>query len=251
MPSYGGAHGPDGSKKSGDQGQGSRDKSGGTTDRAGGRSGGGMKSSGKIDLKDLNPQTPGFGALGPRGPLGGWGSSPDFKGAMAEYNDRSFFDKAIDFLGGSFYDAVKPNPLDPRTYAGGTYHSGTNVPGALGSLFGGALAPGAGMLLGGALGMAFPDANVLHGGDPSLTGYNTGTSAMGGPGPLGGGNGNGNLGAMPPAPKPGQITPATPAGASPPPPMTAGAYQLPSWLSVPGPSPYTLQQPGYNYWRGA
>lgn len=40
MPSYGGAHGPDGSKKSGDQGQGSRDSRGGQT--GGSRSGGGF-----------------------------------------------------------------------------------------------------------------------------------------------------------------------------------------------------------------
>lgn len=42
MPSYGGAHGPDGSKKSGDQGQGSRDSRGGQTGgaRAGGDRGG-------------------------------------------------------------------------------------------------------------------------------------------------------------------------------------------------------------------
>jgi hypothetical protein len=39
MPSYGGAAGPDGSKKSGDQGQGSRDSKGGQTGGKGGRDG--------------------------------------------------------------------------------------------------------------------------------------------------------------------------------------------------------------------
>jgi hypothetical protein len=49
MPSYGGSNGPDGSKKSGDQGQGSRDKDGGNTGggKSGDSKGSGFGGSGK------------------------------------------------------------------------------------------------------------------------------------------------------------------------------------------------------------
>ena len=51
MPSYGGAHGPDGSKKTGDQGQGTRDRDGGNT--GGGKSVGDRKT---MDSRARNPR---------------------------------------------------------------------------------------------------------------------------------------------------------------------------------------------------
>jgi hypothetical protein len=63
MPSYGGAHGPDGSKKSGDQGQGSRDSDGGQT---GGGNGGKVGGTGGFG----NTATTGNRYPGYRGPTG-------------------------------------------------------------------------------------------------------------------------------------------------------------------------------------
>lgn len=236
-------------RKAGDVG--GRGGAGGVGGQRGGADrGGGIKASGKVELKDLDPSTPGFGALGPRGPQVGWGSDPDFERAMSEYDDRTIIDRALDFLAGGWYDAVKPEPLSPKTYAGGTYHSGTHVPSALGGLIGGVLGgPLGGQVVGGVAGM-IPGGTVMHGGDPALAGYNTGTGPMSPGAPQGGGTGQGGQYANlvqggPLAPKPGVATPATPAGPMSPGPLQMGA----NWLSVPGGNPYGIATPAYRYPR--
>jgi hypothetical protein len=155
------------------------------------RDGGGGDRARSIDTRSLNPNSPGWGALGPRGPMGRWGTDPSFQKAMNEYNDRGFFNRAADFFAGPFYDAVKPQPLSPKTYAGGTYHTGTNVPGVAGGMLGNVLGgPLGGMILGRLAGM-IPGGTVMHGGNPALAGFNTGTGAPGtAPGSPQGGSGN-------------------------------------------------------------
>lgn len=161
--------------------------------RGGGNSGG-VRAT-KLDTRTLNPQTPGWGALGPRGPIAGWGNTPEFNRAMKEYLDRGLGVKALDFLGGSWFDAVKPAALKPETYAGGTYHTGTHVPGVVGGLVGSAFGgPLGGQILGSLAGQ-IPGGTVLHGGDPALAGYNTGTGVPGASIP-GGGTGMANAGGV-------------------------------------------------------
>lgn len=208
----------------------------------------GEKSVGSIGLRDLNPRTPGFGSFGPRGPMGTWGSSPEFSKAMGEYQNRGLGMKALDFLAGPFYDQVKPNPLDPRTYAGGTYHTGTNIPGVAGSLIGSALGPGLGMV-GGFLGSQIPGGTVLHGGNPALAGYNTGTGLPGAAPGAQGGTGMGGQFAMRPITPAGarQGIPTTPAtqqmGLPGLPQNTMGAAML-------GNANYGVTRPSYNYFGG-
>lgn len=156
-----------------------------------GDGGGGGIGARSLDMRSLNPQTPGWGAFGPRGPMGRWGTDPSFTKAMGEYQGRGFGTKLADFLGGPFFDAVKPQPLSPKTYAGGTYHTGTNVPGSIGALAGlGTGIPGMATLLGWGLGK-IPGGTVMHGGNPALAGFNTGTGMPGAaPGSPQGGNGH-------------------------------------------------------------
>lgn len=196
MPSYGGAHGPDGSKKTGDQGQGTRDKDGGNT--GGGRSVGGSKSTGgkRIGSATVADHAIATGRIGaPSIPSGGVakGNYPsqvdaynDYSKAVGDYETRGFFGKALDFLGGSFYDQQEPMAGNPRSFAGGSYHSTSNPGGILGGLAGMAV-PGLGMLAGPALGSAYTAAGLplaWHGGleQPDLRGGMFGNTST----PMGG-----------------------------------------------------------------
>lgn len=209
---------------------------------------GGVKAA-ALDTRTLSPQTPGWGGLGPRGPMAGWGSTPEFNRAMQEYKDRSLGVKALDFLGGSWFDAVKPDPLNPGTYAGGAYHTGTNVPGAALSLAGMATGIPGLSTIGGLLGSQIPGGTVLHGGDPALAGYNTGTGMPGQSIP-GGGTGNAGMGGFN---RPAGVQPMRPVGApgaalsqSP---QMAWQTMQPAMLGgpVPGLQNYGVNTPGYNY----
>lgn len=90
----------------------------------------------------------------------------DFAKAVGSYATRGFIDRALDFLGGGFYDAQEPMAGNPRSFAGGDYHTSSN-PGSILGGFAGMLAPGSGTLVGPALGGAYtalglPD--IWHGG---------------------------------------------------------------------------------------
>ena len=52
--------------------------------------------------------------------------------AVGNYATRGFFDRAADFLAGPFYDLQEPMANNPRSFAGGTYHSSTNPGGVFG-----------------------------------------------------------------------------------------------------------------------
>jgi hypothetical protein len=204
----------------------------------------------------------------------------DYAKAVGKHATRGFFDKVADFLGGGFYDPKEPMAGNPRSFAGGDFHSTTNPGSVLGGLLGMGAGPG-GMLLGKVMGPAYSGLGlpeVWHGGytQPDLRNgllgntdnpmggsmadiggghtYPSGGAPGGGwagvnsPQP-GGGTGNGGQWAQGPmAPKPGQVTPAaaaTPLGATPQQPTTMGMG--PMNLSVPGPSQYGLMMPGYRW----
>jgi hypothetical protein len=144
MPSYGGAHGPDGSKKSGDQGQGSRDSRGGQT--GGSRGGGGFggargTASQQQDRRNLDNArragnaAPGVGANANRGTLAqqqdrinmnralarsntapGVGNYSD---AMDDYNNvgQGFFDDPLGAIGRFFGSGFGVGEIDPSTQA--------------------------------------------------------------------------------------------------------------------------------------
>jgi hypothetical protein len=299
MPSYGGAHGPDGNKKSGDQGQGSRDKGGGQTGGDKGQKGsgfGGAKFGGpKGKASGMSTAAAdhlvGMGRIStPSIPAGGVARGNystqddaynDFAKAVGKYGTRGFFDKALDFLGGGFYDPQEPMAGNPRSYAGGDFHSTSNPGSIVGGMLGMAAGP-FGTLLGKAFGPAYTAAGlpeVWHGGldqpdmrngvfgntDNPMGGsmadiggghtYASG-STPGGPSGYGGqfaGGGTGNAGQMglpsgpmsQPQPRAPQAPAAGPTGIA-----AAGPMQMPGqWLGVPGPSQYGLMTPGYQ-WRG-
>lgn len=249
MPSYGGAHGPDGSKKSGDQGQGSRDrKSGGTTDRGGG----GLSDKDIRDLmtgKDWPSSAPGGAGIKRTGTYSDRTRGVDdltaLDAAANKYQTRNKAWDVLDFFSGPFIDANAPDFTKPGSFRYGDWHTSTNPVGVLGSILGGAAGvPVVGGLLGSWAGNQLGVPDIYHGG------FGTGGGGSA-PGPLGGGTGNGRLGQPGPlAPKPGQLTPATPLGPTAPQAAAVPGYQPPSWLNVPGPSPYSAQKPGYNFWRG-
>lgn len=110
----------------------------------------------------------------------------DYAKAVGGYATRGFVDKALDFLGGSFYDAQEPMAGNPRSFAGGDYHSTSNPGGILGGVAGMAI-PGLGTLTGPALGAAYTASGlpeVWHGGldQPDLRGglFGNTTNPMGG-----------------------------------------------------------------------
>lgn len=110
----------------------------------------------------------------------------DYAKAVGGYATRGFGQKALDFLGGSFYDIQEPMAGNPRSFADGSYHSTSNPGGILGGLAG-MLAPGLGSLVGPALGSVYTAAGlpeVWHGGlsQPDLRGgmFGNTTSPMGG-----------------------------------------------------------------------
>jgi hypothetical protein len=203
----------------------------------------------------------------------------DYAKAVGKHATRGFLDKAFDWLGGGFYDPKEPMAGNPRSFAGGDFHSTTNPGSALGGLIG-MFGGGVGSILGKVAGPAYTAAGlpeVWHGGydQPDLRNgilgntsnpmggsmadiggghtYASGSgpgATGGGPSFAGGGTGNGGQYASlaqngPMAPQPGQVTPATPLGASGQQPSTMGMG--PMNLSVPGPSQYGLMLPGYQW----
>jgi hypothetical protein len=202
----------------------------------------------------------------------------DYARAVGKHATRGAFDKVADFLGGPLYDPKEPMAGNPRSFAGGDFHSTTNPGGVIGGLLGmGAGVPGLGLIGGTGWNMAgLPE--IWHGGldQPDLRNgllgntdnpmggsmadiggghtYPSGGAPGGGwagvnsPQP-GGGTGNGGQWAQGPmAPKPGQVTPAAaaaPLGAAGQQPTTMGMG--PMNLSVPGPSQYGLMLPGYRW----
>jgi hypothetical protein len=90
----------------------------------------------------------------------------DYSKAVGQYETRGFLDKALDFLGGAFYDSQEPMAGNPRSFSKGTFHSTSNPGGILGGLLGMA-APGLGMLTGPAVSSIYDAAGLpqmWHGG---------------------------------------------------------------------------------------
>jgi hypothetical protein len=90
----------------------------------------------------------------------------DYAKAVGAYDSRGFLDRAADWLGGGFYDLNEPMAGNPRSFAGGTYHSSSNpgrIAGGLAGMFAGPLAP----MIGPAAGAAYTAAGLpqaWHGG---------------------------------------------------------------------------------------
>jgi hypothetical protein len=192
MPSYGGAHGPDGSKKSGDQGQGSRDRDGGNTGGDRGQKGSGF---GGAHRSGPQPRASGMSSVAadhlvgmgkistPSIPAGGVapGNYPtqddaysDYSKAVGKHATRGWMDKLADFIGGGFYDPKEPMAGNPRSFAAGDYHSTSNPGSIMGGLLGTAAGP-IGSLVGKIAGPAYTKAGlpeVWHGGydQPDLRG---------------------------------------------------------------------------------
>jgi hypothetical protein len=90
----------------------------------------------------------------------------DYAKAVGKHATRGFFDKALDFLGGGFYDPKEPMAGNPRSFAGGDFHSTTNPGSVMGALLGG-FGGGVGSLLGKFAGPAYTKAGlpeIWHGG---------------------------------------------------------------------------------------
>jgi hypothetical protein len=203
----------------------------------------------------------------------------DFAKAVGKHATRGFFDKALDWGLGGFYDPKEPMAGNPRSFAGSDFHSTTNPGSVLGGLIG-MFGGGVGSVLGKVAGPAYTGLGlpeVWHGGygQPDLrTGPlgNT-TNPMGGSMadigaghtyPSGGAPGGGWAGVNNPQPgggtgnggqmasigqQPGvqPVRPAgTPAAASP---QMAWQSMQPAMLGgpVPGLQNYSVNTPGYNF----
>lgn len=128
----------------------------------GGRGGGGSGTiGGGVGTGNRGPLGQGDAPIhtaGTSSPLGGAptgdyaGVGSTYQGANSSYANRSFGDQALGLALGmipGFHYGVKPNPQDPATYAGGTWHSGFNPGGAIGGIAGMATGmPGAGTIAG-------------------------------------------------------------------------------------------------------
>jgi hypothetical protein len=200
----------------------------------------------------------------------------DYAKAVGKHATRGFFDKALDWGLGGFYDPKEPMAGNPRSFAGGDFHSTTNpgsVVGGMLGMFGG----GIGSLLGKVAGPAYTASGlpeVWHGGygQPDLRGgvFGNTTNPMGGtmadiggghtyasgstPGTPGGnggqfaGGGTGNAGQQFASNVPGVQAPR---------PVQAAGVQQPVGMSpftmqggqmnVPGPSQYGVNLPSYGY----
>jgi hypothetical protein len=108
--------------------------------------------------------------------------------AFDEYKNRGWGWDALDFLGGPAINVEKPEWDKIGTYAGGTFHTGTSVPGVIGAL--GGMFAGVPMV-GGPIGqwagdkLGIPD--VMHGGYGDIPDWAKGDQTGGGiHGPQGG-----------------------------------------------------------------
>jgi hypothetical protein len=206
----------------------------------------------------------------------------DYAKAVGKHATRGFFDKVADFLGGGFYDPKEPMAGNPRSFAGGDFHSTTNpgsVLGGVAGMFGGPF----GSLLGKLAGPAYTASGlpeVWHGGygQPDLRNgvFGNTTNPMGAtmadigsghsypsggaPGAGGGwagvnspqpGGGTGNGGQMAGINRPAGVQPVQAAGI----PGAAASPQM-AWNSmqpamlggpVPGLQNYSVNTPGYNF----
>lgn len=126
MPSYGGAHGPDGSKKTGDQGQGTRDRDGGNT--GGGKSVGEKKS---MDSRARNLRYEQKPIATRPATLG------NILGALRNMPGPGMVAKAVGMISGA-YDPYR-GPVGsttgyrydgPNRFGGGGFNPATTLPGA-------------------------------------------------------------------------------------------------------------------------
>jgi hypothetical protein len=201
----------------------------------------------------------------------------DYAKAVGKHATRGFFDKAMDFIGGGFYDPKEPMAGNPRSFAGGDFHSTTNPGSVLGGMLGMVGGP-AGSLIGKVMGpgysaLGLPE--VWHGGygQPDLRNgllgntdnpmggtmadiggghtYASGSTPGGPGGGYGGqfaGGGTGNAGQQFASNVPGVQAPR---------PVQAAGVQQPIGMSpftmqggqmnVPGPSQYGVNLPSYGY----
>lgn len=58
----------------------------------------------------------------------------DYAKAVGEYDTRGMFGRVMDFIGGPLFDQQEPMAGNPRSFAGGSFHSTTNPGGVLGAL---------------------------------------------------------------------------------------------------------------------
>jgi hypothetical protein len=248
--------------------------------RGGGRNASGMSSAAADHLVAMGrvstPSIPGTGVA-----QGNYSTQDqayaDYAKSVGQYANRGFIDRAMDWLGGGFYDPKEPMAGNPRSFAGGDFHSTTNpgsVLGGLAGLFGG----GVGSVLGKIAGPAYTAAGlpeIWHGGygQPDMrTGplgnttnpmggtmadiggghtYPSGGAPGGGwagvnsPQP-GGGTGNGGQFVQAPGVQPIQAAglPQAPAAQQP----GLARFGMPGGqMNVPGPSQYGVNLPSYGY----
>jgi hypothetical protein len=202
----------------------------------------------------------------------------DYAKAVGDYATRTWANKLADFLGGSFYDENEPMAGNPRSFAGGRFHTSSNPAG----IAAGMVAPwGSGLVAGpvaakiyGAAGL--PD--IWHGGydQPDIrTGFLGNAPAgtdlgktfsdlggMGGSGSSGGsgvtragGHGDRTSQGTPLLPP---VTPTTPQATTTPTTSVTGSLLPPiakpdprlsagGFMSIPGASPYGWMLPAYQY----
>jgi hypothetical protein len=196
----------------------------------------------------------------------------DYSKAVGEFETRGLLGRALDFIGGPLYDQQEPMAGNPRSFAGGTFHSSTNPGGLLGSL-----APyGMGNVFGPLASKAYTSLGLpqaWHGGydQPDLRNgvFGNTQSAMGGtladaadrvssggfgpggaPNMSGGGTGQGGINYQ------GQLASQGMLGAAPPKPAAAPALpaqqiapqsQIGKYLSTPGLMAYGVNSPGYRH----
>ena len=187
-----------------------------------------------------------------------------FNKAVDNYNNRSGWWDALDWIGGPFIDVNKPNPTIPGSYARGDWHTSTNPLGAVGALAGmGMGIPGLGFL-GSQIGSAVGIPDIYHGGSGYVgdmanayngSTMNTAAGQTGGTGMAGqGSNNNGDFGlryagnrAVDPQRSGAPMAPTAP-GAPGMPQPGMGLMSAPGkYLGIPGGKPYGLMAPGYSW----
>lgn len=118
----------------------------------------------------------------------------DYARAIGDYATRGTLGKIADALFGGWYDQMEPISQNPRTFAGGVYHSASNPGSIAGALAGGAINPALGQITGPLGGWAynqFGGKNVFHGGynQPDTGVYSDPANGWGGGSAQTGGNG--------------------------------------------------------------
>jgi hypothetical protein len=192
-----------------------------------------------------------------------------FNSAIDKWNQRTWFDRGLNFFAPFGLSSEKPDYSRPATFSGGDFHTSINPAAAATSVLSMLAPPGVGLIASPVAGAVY---NEFGGKNPVLTGPDTvyaddGTGGMARPGvsapgaPLGPGAGSpgmgrtgqggllpqiaGNPAAMAPPAVPG--APPAPGPGAPLPPITGPQTHPGAYIPVAGPSAYGWSRPTWRF----